>query len=57
MTDVEKANDEGADPTKDIKRQNPGATTASDAIGKDDPHKVEKLAKIGHGEDPDAGSE
>ena len=41
---IETANDEGSDPTKDIKAQNPGETTAADQVDADDPHKTEKLA-------------
>lgn len=55
------APDEGADPQKDIRAQNPGEQTSED-IAKDskpdDPHKVEKLAKAGDPDrDPDAGSD
>ena len=62
-TDVEMANDEGADPTDDIKKQNPGqATTLSDAHAKKgsdaDPKKVQNLAKAGRPDfNPDAGSD
>lgn len=55
---VEMANDDGADPTNDITKQNPGAGNAADAIAADDPHKVEKLAKLGKaGEDAAEGTE
>jgi len=50
--DVEMANDEGADPTSDLKHQNVKSDAKADQISEDDPHKVEKLAKMG-----DAGEE
>ena len=37
---VEMANDEGADPTDDIKKENAGSV-----VNNDDRHKAEKLAK------------
>lgn len=46
MCDVEMANDEGADPTDDIKK-GPGQSTTRGAPDSVDPHKVEKLAKTG----------
>lgn len=50
--------DEGADPADDIKKQNPGERTSADAIDPDDPHKVEKLSKLGHaGDEAAAGAE
>ena len=48
---------EGSDPTNDIKQQNPGETTAADGVPADDPHKTEKLAELGRDEDADAGSD
>jgi hypothetical protein len=57
---------EGADPSEDIRKQNPGETTTADLAdrpeadrtNKDDPHKVEKLAKAGRPDfDPDDGSD
>jgi hypothetical protein len=60
--DVEMANDEGADPTNDIKKQNSGEATSPAEAGKkgtsEDPEKVEDLAKAGRADfDPDAGSD
>ena len=53
---VEMANDEGADPTNDMNKEKEGASSerekpAADDIDKGDPHKVEKLAKLGHAGD------
>ncbi len=57
-TNDETNSNEGADPSDDIKKQNPGETTTADAVPSDDRHKVEKLAKAGRpGVDPDAGSD
>ena len=42
---VEMANDEGADPTDDIKKENAGSV-----VNNDDRHKTEKLAKAGEPE-------
>jgi hypothetical protein len=52
-SDVEMANDEGADPNADSKKQNPGATTAADQVAADDPQKVEKLAGTDRAKDPE----
>ena len=53
--------DEGADPSEDIRRQNPGERTTADLadqVGADDPHKAEKLTTAGRPEmDPDDASE
>jgi hypothetical protein len=67
FTSDDQANaDEGADPTNDIKKQNPEGTTTGDLAGQftakdvdeDDPHKVEKLTKAGRDDfDPGAGQE
>lgn len=38
---------QGADPSDDIRKQNPGETTTANMIDGEDPHKVEKLAKAG----------
>jgi hypothetical protein len=57
MTDVEQANsNEGADPSADLKKENPGETTTADLISGDDPHKAQKLAEAGRDIDPDEGS-
>jgi hypothetical protein len=52
---------EGADPSGEIRRQNPGETTTADLADKtaeDDPHKAEKLTKAGRDDfDPDSGSD
>jgi hypothetical protein len=64
-------NDEGADPTCDIRKQNQGEATGPDVgdavahdggrpqdVRSDDPHKVEKLAKAGRDDlDPNAGAD
>jgi hypothetical protein len=45
--------DEGADPSEDIRRQNPGERTTpdlADQVGADDPHKAEKLTTAGRPE-------
>ena len=47
--------DHGAD-TKAGEDQPAGPATA-DGIDADDPHKVEKLTKLGHEADPDEGSD
>ena len=48
----------GTGATDAIKQQDGGEQTAADAIEKDDPHKVEKLSKLGHADDEAAeGSE
>ena len=58
MAEVEMANDEGADPSTDIRKQNPGETTTADKVGSNDPHKAEKLAQAGDPDkDPDEGSD
>lgn len=55
------SNDEGADPTSDIRKQNPGEKTSADLadeLDPDDPHKVEKLTKAGRPDfDPNSGSD
>ena len=51
------ANDEGADPTDDIKRQKPGHATMADVIDKDDPHKAEKLTNLGQDADKNGATE
>jgi hypothetical protein len=52
---------EGADPSEDIRRGNPGEITTADmaeGIQPDDPYKTEKLAKAGRvGFDPDEGAD
>ena len=48
---------EGSDPTDNIKKQNPGETIATNGISADDPHKTEKLAEFGRDEDADAESD
>jgi hypothetical protein len=54
-SDVEMANDEGSDPSTDFKKK---PDSPADATPKDDPAKVQKLAKAGRpGVDPDAGSD
>lgn len=35
----------------DMREQKPAEQTAADAIDEDDPHKVEKLSKLGHADD------
>jgi len=35
----------------DTPTQKPAEQTAADAIDEDDPHKVEKLSKLGHADD------
>ncbi|MEG3178257.1 hypothetical protein U1872_18595 [Sphingomonas sp. RB3P16] len=57
MSEVEMANDEGADPSSDLKAQNPGETTIADQVSQDDPKKAEKLTKAGRDIDPDEGSD
>lgn len=37
-----------AEVTDDSKKQNQDDQAAADAIDSDDPHKVEKLSKLGH---------
>jgi hypothetical protein len=53
---VEMANDEGADPSSDANKEPAGNPSgkekpAAEEIDKNDPHKVEKLAKLGHAGD------
>ena len=49
--------DEQADAISNVPRNNntlelkPAKGTAADAIDKDDPHKAEKLSKLGHADD------
>ncbi|WP_260596627.1 hypothetical protein [Sphingomonas endolithica] len=58
MTAEEPAiNDEGADPSSDIQKQNPDEKTTADIVGKDDPNKAEKLTKAGRDINPDAGGD
>ena len=58
MGDDQTNSEEGADPSEDIKKQNPQRTTTADQVAGDDPHKVEKLAKAGRPDtDPDAGGD
>jgi hypothetical protein len=49
---VEMANDEGADPDNDTQqdksRSSSGERNQADEIKEDDPHKIEKLANLGH---------
>jgi hypothetical protein len=59
MTDRANA-DEGADPSDDIRRQNPGETTTGDLAGQDDitpggrkPEKVEDRPNVGQVEPED----
>jgi len=35
----------------DTPKEKPAEQTAADGIGEDDPHKVEKLSKLGHADD------
>ena len=47
--------DEGADPSRDLKRQNPGGTTTGDLT---EDTKTQDLAKAGRDDmDPNAGEE
>jgi hypothetical protein len=48
---IEEANDEGADPTGDLKAQSPDRKTGADSVAADDPHKTEKLANSGEAGD------
>jgi hypothetical protein len=52
---------EGADPSDEIRRANPGEITTADmaeGVQPDDPYKTEKLAKAGRvGFDPDEGAD
>jgi len=60
MTDDRSNADEGADPSSDIKKQNPGETTTSDLVdrGREDTGKTEKVTKAGREDfDPNAGQE
>ena len=47
MTSESSTNDQGADPSADVKKQNPGEITTADQVSKHDPHKVEKIAEAG----------
>ena len=50
--------DEGADPSADIKKQNPGGTTVEDLTEGGGDTKTQDLAKAGREDmDPDAGAE
>jgi hypothetical protein len=67
VTDKQANQNEGSDPTSDIKASNPGGTTTdditkgrdgSDTQGDDEPHKVEDAAKAGRDDlDTDAGED
>jgi hypothetical protein len=49
--------DEGADPSGDIRQQNPGGTTTADLVDADDPEKAQKLADPDGEHDLDAEKE
>lgn len=58
MSDVEQANaDEGADPSADLKKENPGGTTTADLVSGDDPHEAQKLTEAGRDVDTDEGAD
>lgn len=52
--DVEMANDDGADPTGDIRQQNPGATVTGDVAAEIDPDASEKSPAADKDKDKDA---
>lgn len=47
---VETANDDGADPSTELKAQNANSAQTAEDVAEDDPHKAEKLAKLGQGD-------
>jgi hypothetical protein len=51
VSDTNRPADDDADRAKSAE------ATAPEAIDADDPHKTEKLTKLGHEGDPDEGSE
>jgi len=60
MSDDRANADEGADPSKDIDKQNPGQTTTDDLTDDEDTSdtKTQDLAKAGRTDfDPNAGQE
>ena len=58
QTTEQPGRDSGADRNGDDEEAKSGAGHAADAIDKDDPHKAEKLSKLGHpGDEAAEGTE